>query len=112
MALGIQEAELTGARALDLKSVLVDEAMVMAAEEDEIGKGSGAAISPVEDVMRLGEAEPAAGEPAPPIPDLESAPDGGRDGPGSPAHVQNVAVGGGSGPDDAGIAAEAPGRFS
>jgi hypothetical protein len=62
-------------------------------------------------MMGVGEAAPAPREPASPVPGLQGPSQGRGDGAGSAPHVQDGAVGGLGEADDAGVAAEAPGRF-
>ncbi len=66
----------------DLIALLVHRAMVATAQQAEIGKRRGAALSPVAQVVPLAHPHTASREAAAPVPLLERAPEGGRNGPG------------------------------
>jgi hypothetical protein len=51
----------------------MDEAMVVAAEEEAVVQACLSAIGPMLHMVGIGEAEPAPWEPAPPVTDLEGA---------------------------------------
>src|SRR4051812_19711235 len=55
-----REERQPGSRALDPVAALMDEAVVEAAERDEVGQRRRSAVGPVLDVMRVGAAGPAA----------------------------------------------------
>ncbi|HEX9885234.1 MAG TPA: hypothetical protein VGA70_02050, partial [Longimicrobiales bacterium] len=76
----------------DAEAVLVDSAVMEAAEQHEIVEPSGAAIGPVADVMGVGEAEAAAWKGAATVPGFERAANGGRNRAGASADVENGAV--------------------
>ncbi len=82
------------------------------AEQDHVVEGGLPAIGPVNEVMALGEPEPAAREPAPPIPNLQRLPQRRRKGPGAPSHIEDRAVVASGDLHDAPTAAETPGGFS
>jgi hypothetical protein len=82
------------------------------AEEHQVVQGGLPAIGPVDQVMGLGEPEPAPREPAAPIANLKGPSNRRRDGPGAPPHVEDRAVGAGGDLNDPGITGETPGRFS
>jgi hypothetical protein len=82
------------------------------AQEHEVVEGGLAAIGPVDQVMTLGEPEPAAREPAAPIPNLKGPPQRRRNRAGAPPHIEDRAVFVGGDLHHSRIAAETPGGFS
>jgi hypothetical protein len=68
------EAQSAIALAIDLIALLVDGAMVPAAEQGEIREGRGTSVGPVAEVMTLPEGQPAAGEATPTVPMLKRPP--------------------------------------
>ena len=113
-------AVVLAARQFERPAVLVHEAVMVAAQEDGVPEARLAPIRPVDDVVPVGEPEPAGTarrrrvvrEPAPPVPHLERAAE--RAGHGSPAapHVQDPPVGRARDAHDPAVAGDAPGRFS
>ncbi len=69
-------------------SALVEEDVMVMAEEDEVRQRGLAALGPVDPMMRLGEASVTPGKPAPAVPGIEGPPEGGthRAGGGSEPH--------------------------
>ena len=74
MAVGAAETKLAVRLSIELITLLVDGAMVTAAEQSKVRQRSGAAVSPVTDVMALAEANAAAGEAAAAVSVVERAP--------------------------------------
>ena len=97
--------------ARDLIPLLVDGAVMSAAKKREVGERGGAAVGPVAEMMPLAEADPAAGEPARPVPMVERPPQGGGDGPGPGPNLDHAALLIVEHHRPAGIAGQAPGRF-
>ena len=74
LAVGAAESKLAIRLSIELVSLLMDGAMVAAAEQGEIRERGGAAVGPVTDVMTLTERAPAAGKTAAVIAMLKRAP--------------------------------------
>jgi hypothetical protein len=77
---------------IELVALLVNGAMVAAAEQSEIRERGGAALRPVTDVMSLAESDHATREPAAAVAVVERPPEGRRDcaGPGIDLHDMAV----------------------
>jgi hypothetical protein len=77
---------------IELVALLVNGAMVAAAEQSEIRERGGAALRPVTDVMSLSESDHATREPAAAVAVVERPPEGRRDcaGPGIDLHDMAV----------------------
>jgi len=71
LAVWAAEPKLAIRLSIELVSLLMDCAMVAAAEQSEIRERSGPTVSPVTDVMALAEANTAAGEAAPAVSVME-----------------------------------------
>jgi len=99
--------DLRGVVQRDCEAAFVDQAVVEAAEEDEVLQRRLAAVEPVVDVVAVQEAGGgAAGEAARAVADPEGAADGWGDGAGAAADVEDVAVVIEGGGDKAGVAAD------
>jgi len=74
VAVGSPEPERPVGPARDLKPLLVDGAVMPAAQQREIRQRGWAPMRPVAEMMPLAEADTAAGEPAAPVPMVERSP--------------------------------------
>ena len=86
------EAQRSVGPARDLVALLVHGPVVPAAEQREIRERCQTAVRPVPEMMPLAEADPAAGEAAPPVPRVERPPQGGGNGPGPGPDLQQAPV--------------------
>src|SRR5438093_6641587 len=111
LAVGAAETKLAIRLSIELVALLVDGAMVTAAEQSKIRQRSGAAVSPVTDVMALAEANAAAGEAAAAVSVVERPPYRRRDRPGPGTDLDDMAVVAVSHHDPARVARDALGRF-
>ena len=68
------------------------EPVMVAAKEEQVVELRFAAVGPVPDVVRVGEPEPAAREPAAPVPRVERPSDRGRHGALLAAHVEHGSI--------------------
>jgi hypothetical protein len=84
---------------------------MMPAEQHAVLERGFAAIGPVAHVMRLGVAEPAAGEAAPAVAGLERPPEGGAHDPAGVPRVEDATLGIQIERHDGRIARDPPGRF-
>jgi hypothetical protein len=108
----VRTAEFEGAvgHALDLEPLLVDGAVMPAAEQGEIGQRRGPTLRPVADVMALSDTHAAPREGASAIPALEGAPQRRRDRPGTRPDLDQAAIGVVLHDHAAGVAGQALGR--
>ncbi len=86
------EAQRSVGPARDLVALLVHGPVVPAAEQREIRERCQTAVRPVPEMMPLAEADPAAGEAAPPVPRVERPPQGRRNRPGPGPDLQQASV--------------------
>jgi hypothetical protein len=105
------ELELAVGSSIHLVALLVNGAVVPAAEEGEVRERGRAAVRPVAEVMPLAEREPAAGKAAARVPMVERPPKGRRDGPGAGADLDDVTIRGVPHHHPARVARQALGRF-
>lgn len=94
---------------LDGESSLVDAPVVGRTEQDQVVQSGSPPVGPVSDVMGGDVARPASGKPAAPIASPQGAANGGRNHPGFPTHVQDLARGTMNDPHHRGIAGEPAG---
>ncbi len=97
--------------ARDLIPLLVDGAVMPAAQKREVRERGGASAGPVTEMMPLAIAHTAAGEPAAPVPMLERASQGGGNRPGPSPDLDHAAGLIMAHHHPAGIARQAAGRF-
>src|SRR3954454_2926711 len=97
----------------DCPGGVVDEAVVVPAEQHEVGEGGGSAVCPEPDVVGVapGGWDVAAGECAVLVAGGQRAADAEGDGAGCPADVQRLGGGGEDGGDDVGVAGQPPQGF-
>ena len=111
-ARAVEELEGTALARLDPEALFVKGAVMVTAQEDQVGECRLAPIGPVDDVMRVGESKAASGKAASRVADLQGPPQGGWYGPRPPPDVEDRAIGTALHLDHARIAGEPPGRFS
>ena len=92
LAVRTPEPEPALRQSLDLEALLVDRAVVPAAEHGEIRQRCRAAVGPVPDVMALAKSHPTARKATAPVTMMQRPPDRRRNGPRARSDLDNPAV--------------------